>query len=299
MNSYHRYWRAAKLPQHGRAWLDALEASGRSTRTLATYAAALVNLRRFLGAKRSTAINGVTTADLEAWQRAMARNGCPLSSQEQFVRTVRYWFQWLHARAIVFTNPAAALRLPKLEQRLPRCPSEDQMRQLLRAMPRQGAVALRNRALLELAYASGARLDELARLKISSIDCRDRTVRLHGKGARDRTVPLTRHAVRALNHYLKRARARLLDGADHDGLFVGIRDGEQLRSPGIAGVIREAGARVALEITPHAIRRAFATHLLRGGAHPTDLMLLLGHRGYRHLGRYLRANALRHQLHRR
>lgn len=299
MNAYHRYWRAAKLPRHGRAWLDALEAAGRSTRTLSTYAAALVNLRRFLGSTRSAAINKVTATDLEAWQRSMASDGCQLSSQEQFTRTVCYWFQWLHARAIVFTNPAAALRLPKLEQRLPRCPTEDQMRQLLRAMPRQGAVALRNRALLELAYASGARLDELARLRISSIDSHGRTVRLHGKGARDRTVPLTRHAVRALSRYLKRARARLLRDADHDGLFIGIRDGAQLRSPGIAGIIREAGDRVGLEITPHAIRRAFATHLLRGGAHPTDLMLLLGHRGYRHLGRYLRANAPRHELHRR
>ena len=171
------------------------------------------------------------------------------------------------------------------------------MKALLRAAEGKGVVGLRNLALLEVAYSTGARLEELARLQVLSVDLRNRLVRIMGKGGVERVVPLTRLAVRRLTDYLGSARTRLLgQNPDCGALFVGTRKGAPLRSPGIAGVVRLVARRANMAITPHAIRRAFATHLYNGGAGPAEIKDLLGHRSYRHLVHYLISKAEREKL---
>jgi len=272
----------------GKAWLDTLQRNGRSPKTVASYVAVLLNLQRFLHRQAITDARQIKPSDLEAWQQSLS--ACTPSTQEQFARVVGYWLRWLVKQGELFVNPAMALRKTWLSRRLVRCPSEAKMARLLGSVTGHSPEAKRDRALCETAYGTGARLAELARLKVSSLRLEEGLILLHGKGDRDRMVPLTRLAGKYLRYYLTRARGRLLGALpDHGALFISTRAGRALSSAGIFAVLKTAGRRVGLILTPHDFRRAFATHLLRGGAQPGQVKELLGHRTYRHLGRYLQS----------
>jgi len=276
------------LAARSEEWLEHLREQRRSPHTVTTYASALLHLRRHLSAKNIFNLRDVTAGALREWQRALAAT-CATATQDQFLRIVRFWFQWLHERSVLFENPAEGLRGPNLTQPLTRCPSEEQMRQVLRRTRTGSAVGLRDLAVLELAYASGARLAELAALKLSSLNLAQRVILLDGKGRRQRVVPLTRKSVQVLRRYLTAARPALANESEAtDALFLSARGGGPLERPGVSQIVRRAGERAGIELTPHDIRRAFATHLLRGGANPAVVRELLGHSSYRHLARYLR-----------
>ena len=278
----------SRLTAQGKAWLDNLQHNGRSPKTVASYAAVLLNLHRFLHRRGITDARQIKSNDLDAWQQSLIT--CTPSTQEQFARVVGYWLRWLVKQGELFGNPATALRKTKLPQRLVRCPSEAEMARLLGRVTGRSPEAKRNRALCETAYGTGARLAELVQLKVNSLRLDEGLILLHGKGDWDRMVPLTRLAGKYLRHYLARARGRLLGALpDHGALFISTHAGRALSSAGISAVLRTAGRRVGLILTPHDFRRAFATHLLWGGAKPGQVKELLGHRTYRHLGRYLQS----------
>jgi integrase/recombinase XerD len=272
----------------GKAWLDSLRHKGRSPKTVASYTAVLLNLQRFLQCRDISDARQIRPADLAAWQQALRE--CTLGTQEQFARVAGYWFRWLVKQGELFVSPAVALTEIKLPRRLVRCPTEEEMARLLASVRGRSPIAQRDRALLETAYGTGARRAELAQLQVSSLRLDEGLILLHGKGDRDRMVPLTRLAEKSLRRYLTRARGRLLGSRpDHGALFLSTRFGRALGSAGIFAVLKTAGRRVGLILTPHDFRRAFATHLLRGGAKPSQVKELLGHRTYRHLGRYLQS----------
>ncbi len=280
---------ANSLENRAIEWLENVRQQGRSPHTVSTYAAALLNLRRYLSTEDIGSVHEAEAAHLIGWQKHLVSSGCAVATQDQFTRIVRFWFRWMHKRGILFDDPTVDLRSPKVPQTLARCPSEEQMQRLLRSVRGQSAIAMRDAALLELAYASGARLGELASLKISAVNLVQHLVLLEGKGRRQRVVPLTRKAARALRRYLRKGRPRLVSEAvATEALFVSSRDGSPLNRPGIASVVRSAGAKAGISLTPHDIRRAFATHMLRGGANPAAIRELLGHASFRHLARYLR-----------
>jgi site-specific recombinase XerD len=277
---------AIRPSQQGIAWLDALRRHGRSLKTVSTYATAIISLQRFLNDRDIADARRVRRSDLEAWQQTL--DDRTPATREQFTRIIGYWFKWLVKRGTLFQNPAAELKKTKLPQRLVRCPSELEMKRLLRSVQGSSPRAQRDRALLETAYGTGARLGELARLQASSLRLDTGLVLLHGKGDRDRMAPLTQLACKSLGRYLVRARGRLLGShPDHGALFIGSRGGRPLSSIGIARALGSAARRIGLKLTPHDVRRAFATHLLRGGANPAQVKELLGHQTYRHLARYL------------
>lgn len=270
-------------------WLDWLSQQSRSARTIATYDAALLNLGAFCDRHGLAQIHEIRSADLRSWHMGLCARGNTPSTIEQFLRTARHWLQWLCAHGLLFDNPANALPRVTIPRRLPRCPTESQMLQLLACLPCADVVEIRDKALLETAYASGARLAELARLRVGSIDLERRLAHLVGKGEKDRVVPLTRAAVDALRRYLRDARPQLVrGGADCGALFLGVRAGEPLNSPGIADAVARAGRIVGLHLTPHDFRRAFASHLIAHRAHPAHVRDMLGHQGFRHLAAYIR-----------
>ncbi len=276
--------------ENGRAWLDHLRVHGRGPKTIATYAAALLNLERFLRQRGGGGIRTIRGEDLAQWQRSLSDTGKTPATQNSFARIVGYWFRWQCDQGLIFSDPAARLPIPRVPSALPRCLPHAEMTRVLRLTRGADPVLQRDRALLELAYASGARLDEMVRLNVSSVDLPHRLVRLFGKGDQERVVPLTRLATRALSRYLEDARVALLNGAaDHGALFIGVRGGCRLNAPGVAGVFARAGKRAGLAmLTAHDFRRTFATQLIRHGAHPAALASMLGHRGgYRHLAPYV------------
>jgi integrase/recombinase XerD len=270
------------------AWLKHLGALGRSSKTVATYAVALKNLRTSLIAGRIKQVRQITPAMLIAWQGGLSQGGCAPATVDLFTRAVRLWMAWMADEGRLLLNPAQGLTVPRLPKTLGIVPTVEEMMRLLRSVSGTGKIARRDRALLELAYSTGARLGELTQLDVTSVDLDTRLVRLLGKFGRDRMVPLTTPACRALSAYVKRARPMLLGDRQDSALFISSRVQRRMASSAVAAVIVSRARRAGLELTPHCIRRAFATHLLRGDASPAAIRELLGHQSYRHLAKYLR-----------
>ena len=206
---------------------------------------------------------------------------------EWYLRAVRQLYAHLVGNREAFLNPAAdvSVRVPKT---LVPAPTEEEIERLLAHPDTDTPVGIRDRALLETAYGTGARVGELCRLRMADIDLKDKTVRLLGKGKRERVVPLGSKAAKWLSRYLAEARPRLL-GTETDMLWVG-RDGLVLSYPGMRAAVLHHAHAAGLDgkCSPHGIRRACATHMLQHGAHPVDIQLLLGHASMRHLSQYLR-----------
>ena len=169
-------------------------------------------------------------------------------------------------------------------------PTEAEMQALLAAPNVATARGVRTRAILEVAYSTGARLEELARMRHSDLDLANGTVRILGKGNRERMAPLGAAAIEWVRKYVVEVRARQTRTAG-GALWVKAL-GLPLGSVMIGRLIRECARRAGTvtPITPHGIRRACATHMLNRGAHPVQLQMLLGHTSLKHLSQYLRVS---------
>jgi integrase/recombinase XerD len=269
------------------AWLATLLAQGASPRTCAVYRNALDALGAHLGDAVHAA--DITADDLVAWRGALAARGLAAATLDVYLRAVRTWFGWLEERGALFLNPAAGLVLPKVTRRLLPVPGAAELRRLLAAPNAATPFGVRDRALLETAYATGARREELVSLDATAVDLVNGTVRVVGKGRRERVLPLTRPAVAWLNRYTTRARPALLKGQlDEPALWIDLH-GARLSPHGLDVVVKKhATAAKVRGVTPHTLRRACATHLLQGGAHVVFVQQLLGHATLRHLAHYLR-----------
>lgn len=270
-------------------WLAHLQHRGCKRRTVRTYRDALMNLNRALllwGISRTAIIQPET---LSIWAAQLTKSGCMPATCDLYIRAVQYWLAWLVEEGFLFSSAAEALPRPKQSRVFGRCPTEADIRRLLAHVAGHDAHSLRDRALLELAYATGARCEEIARLDLSSVILGSRSVILDGKGDKQRSVPLTTTAINALKVYLEKARSDLLCGQkDQPALFIGLPDGQRMATWAIARMVTRRGAEIGLKISPHDIRRAFATHLLNGGASIVHLKDFLGHAGYRHLRHYVK-----------
>jgi site-specific recombinase XerD len=181
-------------------------------------------------------------------------------------------------------NPAELLSSPKKPQRLPRVLRPSEVAALLDRIPVTTPLELRDRALFELAYASGLRAEELVSLDLGSIDFDSETVRVEGKGGKTRIVPAGEHALRAVERYLSRARGALEVGGDalEAPLFLS-KSGRRLGTSDVRRRLRTwarqaaAHAPALADVHPHALRHSFATHLLEGGADLRAIQELLGH----------------------
>ncbi len=268
-------------------WLATLHAQGASPKTVAVYRNALDALGAHVGDDVHAA--DVTAGDLVAWRGALAARGLAEATLDVYLRAVRTWFAWLEERGALFLNPAAGLVLPKVARRLLPVPLPADMRRLLAAPNAATPFGVRDRALLETAYATGARREELVTLDATAVDLVNGTVRVVGKGRRERVLPLTRAAVKWLDRYTTRTRPVLLKGKlDELALWIDLH-GARLTPHALDVVVKKhARAAKVRGVTPHTLRRACATHLLQGGAHPVFVQQLLGHASLRHLAHYLR-----------
>jgi site-specific recombinase XerD len=178
-------------------------------------------------------------------------------------------------------NPAELLHSPKRAQRLPRVLKTNEVTALLDRIPATGPLELRDRAIFELAYASGLRAEELVDLELDSVDFDGESVRIEGKGGRTRLVPVGEHSLRALERYLQKGRPALNRGESR-ALFLS-KSGRRLSTSDIRRRLRSwarlAGANLPAlaDAHPHALRHSFATHLLEGGADLRVIQELLGH----------------------
>jgi len=234
-------------------------------------------------------LQDVTPQYIEKFLAGQRGRGLAGATIDGIIGGLRKFFRYLEDTQRIFVNPTANLEIRWTPKRLKPVPTEEEMRKLLAAPDTNSMFGLRDRALLETAYSTGARLGELLGMTIFDPDLDKGTVRVTGKGSKERIVPLGKQAVLWLRQYLKASRPRLLkEKIDVQALWVG-HDGSPLhksRVELIFGKYRdEAG--IKTPVTPHAVRRACATHMLRHGAHPFQIQMLLGHATLNTLSQYL------------
>lgn len=260
---------------------------GLSEHTLAAYRQDLGVYLAWLDARGvgdTAEVTPALVADFAA-ERASAEPRPAASSLSRLQSSVRGLHRFLVREGVVETDPTAKLRPPKLPQRLPKALTITQVEELLDAAgPAPGddapaaPVALRDRALVELLYATGARVSEVVQLDVDDLAYGE-VVRVRGKGAKERIVPVGSFARAATDAYLTRARPELARrGRGTPRLFLGARGGALSRQSAWA-VLQQAASRAGLEahVSPHTLRHSFATHLLQGGADVRVVQELLGH----------------------
>lgn len=210
-----------------------------------------------------------------AWRLA---NGYQARSTARFLSALRGLYRHLLREGLVAVDPTLRVDLPRLGRPLPKALSERDVEALLAAPEVEDPLGLRDRAMLEVLYATGLRVSELIALTLEQISARQGLLRTVGKGNKERLVPLGEEALHWLERYQREARADLLAGRPSDVLFPSQRGEQMTRQTFWHRIKRHAAvAGIAASISPHTLRHAFATHLLNHGADLRTVQMLLGH----------------------
>jgi len=254
---------------------------GLAANTVAAYRRDLRRYSTWLRERGITDAAAVSEADISGFTQAARAAGdtsLSASSIARILSTVRSFHRYLAEEGLVDTDAAREVKPPKLGLRLPKAISIGEMERLLTSTGGEEPIALRDRALLEMLYATGARISELVGLNVDDVQDGD-MIRVTGKGSKQRIVPVGSYARTALDAYLVRVRPLFsARGRATPALFLGSR-GQRLSRQGAWLVIQAAAERAGLttHISPHTFRHSFATHLLQGGADVRVVQDLLGH----------------------
>ncbi len=192
--------------------------------------------------------------------------------------SIRRFYQYLLREKIIDADPSENLVGPKGGRKLPKSLSQADVDALLEAPQTGDALGLRDRAMLELLYATGLRVSELVGIELTQVNLRQGVVRVSGKGNKERLVPLGEEAISWLQRYLSESRGQLVEGKPSRSVFVTRRGGAMSRQSFwylIKKYARRAG--INSDLSPHTLRHAFATHLLNNGADLRVVQMLLGH----------------------
>ncbi|UTH72424.1 site-specific tyrosine recombinase XerD [Chromobacterium sp. IIBBL 290-4] len=258
------------------AFLDQLWLSdGLSQNTLAAYRRDLSKLAARL-AERGAALESAGQQDLERALLLGVDSEKP-ATRARLTSALRRYYQHLTQSGIRQDDPSARLVSPKQGQRLPKSLSEKDVEALLDAPDVSTPLGMRDRAMLEVLYASGLRVSELVGLTLSQLNLLDGVVKTIGKGSKERLVPLGEIAQDWLLRYFKEARPLLLAGHPCDEVFVTQRKAGMTRQMAWHLISQYAGRLGLAKVSPHVLRHAFATHLVNHGADLRVVQLLLGH----------------------
>lgn len=195
------------------------------------------------------------------------------------ISSLRSFYKFMLREKLIEDNPFALVTMPKAEKRLPEFFYEDELQQLFESCETETALGQRNKALLELLYATGIRVSECCSIRLKDLDFFLSTILVHGKGNKERYVPFGSFASDSLEHYINNGRQKLLEGKEqHDTLFVNHRGGP-LTVRGVRTILDGMIKKSTLngKIHPHMLRHTFATHLLNNGADMRTVQELLGH----------------------
>ncbi|HEY4374610.1 MAG TPA: site-specific tyrosine recombinase XerD [Burkholderiales bacterium] len=256
-------------------WLE----DGLAKLSLEAYRRDLSQLAQWLGA-RGKDLAGAGESDLSGYISARFAAGAKGSSANRRLSALRRLYRWMVRQGKRGSDPTANLDSAKQALRFPKVLSEANVEELLAAPDLGNPVGLRDRAMLELLYASGLRVSELVTVKTVEVSLTDNVVRItSGKGGKTRLVPFGEEAADWINRYLEEARPALLGGRPADALFVTARGTEMTRH-NFWHAVKKYGAVAgiaAASLSPHTLRHAFATHLLNHGADLRVVQMLLGH----------------------
>ncbi len=258
-------------------WLE----DGLSANTLLAYRRDLTALCEWLLARAGTSLEETTEAQLQAYFASRHTQTRATSANRRLTVFKRY-FRWALRERVVLIDPTLRMLAAKQALRVPKTLSQDQVDALLSAPDVDTALGLRDKAMLELLYASGLRVTELVGLKTLHVSLNDGVLRIMGKGSKERLVPFGDMARDSLQLYLQTARPALLGGKQTDDLFVtvsGPKAGSAMSRVMFWQLIKRYAvvAGITAPLSPHTLRHAFATHLLNHGADLRSVQVLLGH----------------------
>jgi integrase/recombinase XerD len=253
---------------------------GLSKNTINSYRTDLFKYLAFLESRNKDLLS-VNADDIDKFVSSLNQAGAASSSSARAIASIRGLHKYLILDSKRTDDPTVKTRAPKLPMRLPKALSQDQVIQLLNAAgpepdsdPSSDLIRLRDRALLELLYSTGARVSEIADLDLDEVNDNG-LMRVRGKGSKERIVPVGSFAHAALEAYLSRVRPALVKSST-PAVFLNQRGG-RLSRQSIWQIIQKAGEVCGLEVSPHTLRHCFATHLIEGGADVRVVQELLGH----------------------
>ena len=254
-------------------WIE----DGLAANTLAAYRRDLTLYAQWLAAHHERSLNESVEADLQA--HGVARHaGSKATSANRRLSVFKRYFRWALREHLTQADPTLRLLNARQPMRVPKTLSEAQVEALLAAPDTETPLGLRDRAMLELMYASGLRVSELVTLKSVHIGLSDGVLHVTGKGSKERLVPFGEEARSWLLRYMTQGRATILGGQSTDALFVTAHGAGMTRQMFWLLVKKHAlAAGVTTPLSPHTLRHAFATHLLNHGADLRAVQMLLGH----------------------
>jgi len=258
-----------------------------SPNTVRTYIAALEGNKlrgrekgffQFLFARKVESLQSVNRQTLRDYMAWLMEAGVARTTIANKMSAIRSFYRYLHREGVIKENPLENVTSPKLDRRLPVILTTDEMARLLRAPDAGKPAGQRDRAILEVLYASGLRVSEIVRLNLGQVNLPGREFRVLGKGNKERMVLIGEPAARALETYLQDGRTQLLGAKRNEAVFVN-KFGRRLIERRVQKIIDQhaLAAGITRKVHPHVLRHTFATHMLDGGADLRVLQELLGH----------------------
>ncbi len=249
---------------------------GSSANTVSSY---LRDVRQFAEAmeERDVPLTEVIVKDVEAYTDSLLRKGKSPATVTRSTASIKSFYQCLMTKGLIDRNPAKGVKPAKVERKLPRVLTGKEVEIFLEQPDRSDLKGCRDRAMLELLYATGIRVSELIDLNVDDLNLPGGVLNCRGKG-KERVIPLYPVAIKALEEYLKNVRPQLVEALDEMALFVNM-NGERMSRQGFWKLIKhyQEKAGIQKDITPHTLRHSFAAHLLENGADLRSIQEMLGH----------------------
>jgi len=252
-------------------WLS----TGASKNTLAAYRSDLKVFNKWLAGKSFISVNSKHIQDYFSGRQ---KNNISSSSQARILTCLHSFYQYLLANQLIKKDPTEQLSQPKLEKKLPVFLNIQEVEKLLEAPSSSSLFGQRDRAMLELLYSCGLRVSELINLSYHNINLKEEFIRIHGKGNKERVLPMGEMAIDYLMKYETNVRPMLLKNGQSDSYFLSNR-GSAMSRQNFFYIIKAYANQVGIEkpLSPHSLRHAFATHLVQKGADLRSVQLMLGH----------------------
>lgn len=251
---------------------------GLAPKTIDAYSRDLVRYLSYLNINGIKFVSEEDTATILRYLITMRREGLKARSRARHLVTIRGFYKFLVQEQLLASDPVSQIDLPKIGLKLPDVLNVNEVKSLLEAPDTVKASGIRDAAMLELLYAAGLRVSELIGLKLQDVNLQGGYVRVFGKGAKERIVPIGQYARDKIQYYLNSSRGNLLKNRLSPFLFVA-RAGKPMSRQGFWKLIKRYALQAGLRktITPHTLRHSFASHLLEGGADLRAVQTMLGH----------------------
>lgn len=251
---------------------------GLSKKTLEAYSRDIIRYRNFLAEHQTAVFSDEDTPLILKYLIHLRKSGLAARSRARHLVAIRGLYRFLVQEKILRNDPARLIDLPRTSLKLPAVLSREEIEVLMQAPDTDKSLGARDAAMLELLYAAGLRVSELINLKLQDINLEAGFVRVFGKGAKERIVPIGTQAKEKIEYYLKTVRSKRLKQQSSPYLFVA-RANRPMTRQGFWKLLRRYALQAGLnkKITPHSLRHSFASHLLEGGADLRAVQIMLGH----------------------